>query len=81
MDSIARLEKGLSIALKRSHGGDLRYAAFLIENLETDQEAPEYAPGPYQAWQDVKRLINQIETLEQAAGIQHVKVKAVGHVG
>lgn len=77
-NSITRLEKGLLIALKRAHGGDLRYAAFLIDNLETDQEAPEYAPGPYQAWQDVKRLVGELELLEQAAGIQHVKV--VGHV-
>jgi hypothetical protein len=72
---IQRLEKALSIALNRAHGGDEQYARFLIENLETYQEAPEYAPRPYQGWQDAKRLINEIEALEAAEGIQHVELK------
>jgi len=78
MDSVtqkARLEKALRIALRRAHGGDEQYARFLIETLETDQEAPEYAPRPYQGWQNAKRIINEIEALEAAHGVQHVRIK------
>lgn len=69
MDSVtqkARLEKALRIALNRAHGGDEQYALFLVNNLEADAEAPEYAPRPYQGWQDAKRIINQLEALEAA---------------
>lgn len=70
-----RLEKALKIALRRAHGGNEEYARFLIETLETDQEAPEYIPSLYQAWRDAKRIINQLEALEASEGIQHVRVK------
>lgn len=70
-----RLEKALKIALFRAHGGNEEYAAQIIETLETDADAPDYAPHPYQAWQDAKRLINEIEALERSDGIEHVRVK------
>jgi hypothetical protein len=78
MDSVtqkARLEKALRIALLRAHGGDEKYALFLCNNLEDDAEAPEYAPRPYQGWQDAKRLVNQLEALEAAHGVRHVRIK------
>lgn len=78
MDSVtqkARLEKALRIALNRAHGGDEQYALFLVNNLEADAEAPEYAPRPYQGWQDAKRIINQLEALEAAHGVRHVRIK------
>ncbi|GEM83925.1 hypothetical protein [Meiothermus hypogaeus] len=77
MDSVtqnARLEKALQIALCRVHGGDVEYVAQLISYLEDDAEASDYAPCPYQGWQDARRLINEIEALEVAQGIEHVKV-------
>lgn len=70
-----RLEKALRIALHRAHGGNEQYARFLIDNLEDDAEAPEYAPRPYQGWQDARRLINEIEALEAAEGLEHVRIK------
>ncbi|PZA08623.1 MULTISPECIES: SAM-dependent methyltransferase [unclassified Meiothermus] len=70
-----RLEKALRIALHRAHGGNEQYALFLVNNLEDDAEAPEYAARPYQGWQDAKRLINEIEALERSDGIEHVRVK------
>lgn len=78
MDSVtqkARLEKALRIALLRAHGGDEKYARFLIDNLEADAEALEYAPRPYRGWEDAKRLISEIEALEAAHGVQHVRVQ------
>jgi len=73
-----RLEEALRIALKRAHGDNAAYAAQLIETLETDADVPNYAPRPYQGWQDAKRLVNQIEALEASEGIQHVRVKQPG---
>lgn len=78
MDSVtqkARLEKALRIALLRAHGGNEKYALFLCNNLEDDAGAPEYAPRPYQGWRDAKRLVNQLEALEAAEGLEHVRIK------
>lgn len=66
MDSVtqkARLEKALRIALLRAHGGNEKYARFLVDNLA------------YREWQDIGRLISQLEALEAASGVQHVRVK------
>ncbi|ADH63085.1 N5-glutamine S-adenosyl-L-methionine-dependent methyltransferase [Allomeiothermus silvanus DSM 9946] len=70
-----RLEKALRIALGRAHGGDAAYAVQVIETLETDAEAPDYAPRPYQGWRDARRLINEIEALERSEGVEHVRIK------
>lgn len=74
---IQRLEKALSIALFRAHGqtDDYKTARFLIDSLEADAEALEYAPRPYRGWEDAKRLINEIEALEAAHGVRHVRIK------
>jgi hypothetical protein len=80
MNSIARLEKGLSIALKRVYEDIGRFSAkAFVDYLDTDGLAQYDNEHKYQAWQDVKRLVGELEALEQAAGIRHVKV--VGHVG
>lgn len=83
MNSIARLEKGLKIALSRVFDDLGRFSAIaFVDYLDTDGLAQYDNEHKYQAWQDVKRLVNELELLEQAAGIQHVKVvEAVGHVG
>lgn len=72
---IQRLERALQISLRRVHGGNADCAIFLWELHETDYYAPQYAPRPHRAWQDAKRIINVLEALEAAEGIQHVRVK------
>lgn len=71
-NSIARqLEKALQIALQRAHGGDASRAAML-----GDWRYWSIIPSTCnRAWQDALRLTNQLEAVEAAEGVEHVRVK------
>lgn len=66
-----RLEKALQISLFRAHGGD-PYRASQLDNALHMAYQGEYV---YRAWQDARRLINQLEALEAAHGVRHVRIK------
>lgn len=78
MDSVARLEMALAIALERVYRdvGEYQEEA-VVDYLDSHEIGEFYEANRYLAWKDVKRLVNELELLEQAAGIRHVKV--VGH--
>lgn len=75
---IQRLEKALRIALLRAHGetdpANAGHAQVKIDALE-DSEVREGVPLRYQAWQDARRLINQLEAIERSKGIEHVRLR------